>query len=195
MPKASTIIFQDSDNLRRSMRDAEEIAERYANWVEILAVWDELYHDIDKDILDSGISRVVAAADDGGFLNMMQADIAQATFEQKIENLGFLPLRTIVIKTGVWNSECVSNQRSGRYARFYKFTLIEPLTLSIDLSSSVDTYLYLLRSDGSVLDENDNWQDGTNSRINRHLVAGTYMIEATTLGEEESGEFSLAINT
>ncbi len=187
--------FQDSDNLQRSVREAEEIAEGYADWVEILSVWDEVFHNVDKDILESGISHVVAAADDGGFLDMMQADLSHAARQATAVDLGFLPPQTIVIKTGIWSSEYVSNQRPGSYARFYKFTLTEPLMLSIDLSSSVDAYLYLLRADGTVLDENDDWQDGTDSRISRHLAAGTYTIEATTFGEAESGEFSLAINT
>ena len=70
-----------------------------------------------------------------------------------------------------------------------------PVGVQIDLSSEIDAYLYLLDADGNVLEENDDWQNGTDSRISRHLSTGTYTIQATTFDEEESGEFSLAINT
>ena len=191
--------FRDSDNLQRCVREAEEIAEGYADWVEILSVWDTVFHDVERDILRSGIERIVAAADDGGFLHEMQEDLAQAAREQTcMEDLGFLPPSTNVIKTGTWSTECVSERRNGSYTKYFTFVLPLPLAITIDLTSSVDTYLYLLNgtsADGAVLDENDDWEDGTDSRISRHLAAGTYTIEATTFGEAESGEFSLAINT
>ena len=191
--------FQDSDNLQRCVRKAEEIAEGYTDWVEILSVWDMVFHDVDRDILISGIERIVAAADDGGFLHEMQGDLTQAAREQTcMEDLGFLPPAANIIKTGTWSSGCFSERRNGSYARYFTFALPLPLTITIDLRSNVDTYLYLLNGsniDGAVLDENDDWQDGTDSRISRHLAAGTYTIEATTFGESESGEFSLSINT
>lgn len=74
-----------------------------------------------------------------------------------------------------------------------------PMFVTIDLTSNdADTYLYLIKGsdlDGDVLEENDDWQDGTDSRISRHLVPGTYIIETTTYQTEKPGDFSLAINT
>ena len=69
--------------------------------------------------------------------------------------------------------------------------------VSIDLESSVDTYLYL-RSDGGTsgdaLHEDDDGGDGTNSRIVATLSAGTYTIEATTYNAGETGSFELTIS-
>ena len=102
-----------------------------------------------------------------------------------------------VSRNGAWNGDCASTHRSGSYARFYSFSLSEPAEVQIDLTSSEDTYLYLLRgadSGGTVLGENDDVVNGeTDSRITETLAAGRYTVEATTYGEGVSGEFSLSV--
>ena len=102
-----------------------------------------------------------------------------------------------VSRNGVWNGDCASTHRSGSYARFYSFTLSEQAEVQIDLTSSEDTYLYLLRgadSGGTVLGENDDVVNGeTDSRITETLAAGSYTVEATTYGAGVSGEFSLSV--
>ena len=104
-----------------------------------------------------------------------------------------------VSRNGAWNGDCASTHRSGSYARFYSFTLSEQAEVQIDLTSSEDTYLYLLRgadSGGTVLGENDDVVNGeTDSRITETLAAGAYTVEATTYGEGVSGEFSLSVVT
>ena len=83
---------------------------------------------------------------------------------------------------GAWSDDCVSARQAGNYHRSYSFTLGAPTDLQIDLTSERDTYLYLVREDGTVLDQNNNVGRGNiNSRIvQTALAAGTYTVEATT---------------
>ena len=83
---------------------------------------------------------------------------------------------------GAWSDDCVSARQTGNYHRSYRLTLGAPTDLQIDLTSERDTYLYLLREDGTVLDQNNNVGRGNiNSRIvQTALAAGTYTVEATT---------------
>ena len=104
-----------------------------------------------------------------------------------------------VTKTGSWTGACGSTHQDGGYARFYAFTLDTQTTVQIDLTSSEDTYLYLLRgsdSDGTVIAENDDAAgQGTNSRITETLASGTYTVEATTYRSGTTGSFDLTIAT
>ena len=104
-----------------------------------------------------------------------------------------------VTRTGSWTGACGSTHRAGRYARFYAFTLDTQTAVQIDLTSSEDTYLYLLSgsdSDGTVIAENDDADgQGTNSRITETLASGTYTVEATTYGSGTTGSFNLTIAT
>ncbi len=98
-------------------------------------------------------------------------------------------------RSGTWSSSCSSTNRSGRYARFYSFQVSRTSTVRIDLTSSIDTYLYLLSgsgTSGSVLTYNDDGGTGRNSRISRSLSAGTYTVEATTYPSRRTGSFSLS---
>ena len=100
--------------------------------------------------------------------------------------------------SGTWTSSCSSTHRSGRYAKFYTFSLSGTSTVQIDLTSSTDTFLYLLSgssSSGSVIASNDDGGNGYNSRISRSLSAGTYTIEATTYSSGRTGSFSVSLQT
>ena len=102
-----------------------------------------------------------------------------------------------VTRNGSWTGNCASTHRPGHYARFYSFTLTQQTEVEINLTSSEDTYLYLLRgadANGAVVAENDDGvSDNTNSRISRTLAAGTYTIEATTYTKGATGDFTLSI--
>ena len=102
----------------------------------------------------------------------------------------------VVIRNGNWGSDCRSARRTGSYARFYTFTLSRAHNVRIDLTSSHDTYLYLMsgsRTTGSVLESDDDDGDGRNSRIRRRLASGTYTIEATTNNGRKTGAFALTV--
>ncbi len=100
--------------------------------------------------------------------------------------------------SGAWASECRSEDRHGRYAWFYTFTLDSTNEVTIDLMSSADTYLYLRRGLGrkssAVLALDDDGGDGYNSRIRRSLAAGDYTIEATTYRASTAGSFTLTVD-
>ena len=87
---------------------------------------------------------------------------------------------------GTLTSDCLSTRRTDqdRYARSYEFRLTQPTDLRIDLTSALDTYLYVLNADGTVYDENDDVAEGRNpnSRVEKNFGAGTYTVEATTYG-------------
>ena len=84
------------------------------------------------------------------------------------------------------------------YARYYSFTLDAESEVTIELTSSVDTYLYLRegsRTTGTALHSNDDIESGNlNSRIVATLSAGTYSIEATTYSEGAAGSFTLSVS-
>lgn len=95
---------------------------------------------------------------------------------------------------GTWASSCTSLHRSGRYARYYVFTLTATTSVQIDLSSGVDPYLYLLASNGqTVLAQDDDGGGNRNARISRSLEPGTYVIEATTDSSRRTGSFTLSL--
>ena len=99
---------------------------------------------------------------------------------------------------GTWAPGCNSQERSGSYARYYTLDLEEEAQVTIDLESSVDTYLYLREDNattGTALHEKDDIESGnTNSRIAATLAAGTYTIEATTYAEGQTGSFTLTVS-
>ena len=110
------------------------------------------------------------------------------------------------ILNGGWSSDCVSeNTPSGpsnppigtRYSRFYAFTLSADSDVTIDLSSSEDTYLLLMEGEGrngEVIAENDDIRSGlTNSRIEASLQPGSYTIEATTFSVRTTGYFQISL--
>ena len=100
---------------------------------------------------------------------------------------------------GTWASDCQSTAADRGYARYYGFTLLQQSYVTIELTSSIDPYLYLRDGDarsGVFLYENDDIAIGgvnLNSRINETLPAGTYTIEATTYNPGETGNFTLTI--
>ena len=101
---------------------------------------------------------------------------------------------------GMWADDCQSRVSNRGYARYYNFTLEQESTVTMELTSNVDTYLYLRQGDtttGTALHENDDIESGgvnLNSRISETLAAATYTIEATTYAEDRTGTFSLTIN-
>ena len=99
-------------------------------------------------------------------------------------------------RSGSWSSACGSTHRSGRYARFYTFNVSGTADARIDLTSSVDTYLFLLSGSGKSspeLTHDDDGGEGRNSRIVQELTVGAYTVEATTYGTAKTGSFSLTM--
>ena len=107
---------------------------------------------------------------------------------------------------GNWDGTCPSGREpepyggSGdRHARYYTFTLSATSNITIALTSSEDTYLYLLEGVNKgvpYLYENDDITPGSNlnSRIEQRLQPGEYTIEATTYYSQKTGEFTLEVS-
>ena len=107
--------------------------------------------------------------------------------------------------TRQWDTDCTSEKQAGagigdKYAKFYTFTLGVTSNVTINLSSSIDPFLYLMRGAGTsntVLYENDDIVYGVdlNSRIVADLAPGTYTIEATTYQtlQGSGSEFTLSV--
>ena len=109
---------------------------------------------------------------------------------------------------GAWDDTCLSENRpddefgpgNGDYhARFYTITLGEERRVTINLSSEVDTFLYLMKGagkDGTIEAFNDDVRVNVdlNSRIVfSNLEAGEYTIEATTFHPDTDGSFTLDV--
>ncbi len=89
-----------------------------------------------------------------------------------------------------------SEINSSHYSKYYYFTIENDKNVTIDLSSTTDTYLFLLNGFGkesSVITSNDDYEGTLNSHIEQYLEAGTYTIEATTFSSNQWGEFNLNV--
>ena len=103
-----------------------------------------------------------------------------------------------VTLSGTWADSCASVNRSGRYAKFYSFTLNQQADVRIDLTtgSAGNSYTLLLEGSGTSgtwITRDDDGGVGANSQITRELSAGTYTVEATTYASGETGSFTLTI--
>ena len=102
--------------------------------------------------------------------------------------------------TGTWADDCQSMVADRGYARYYSFTMDQESAVTIELTSEVDTFLYLRSGDaqsGDALRENDDIEGGgvnLNSRVSETLAAGSYTIEATTYKEDEVGSFTMTVS-
>ena len=112
-----------------------------------------------------------------------------------LDDLG--TLSGTVTVTGALDTDCVSPNSSGVLARFYSFTLETAAAVEIDLvSSEFDAWLVLREGAdvaGRELVQDDDGGQGTNSRIDTELSAGTYTIEATSFASGETGAFTLTV--
>ena len=105
-----------------------------------------------------------------------------------------------------WDSPCLSENRpdDGRagdyYARFFTFTIDEAATISVMVTSEIDTYMYLMKGsakDGVIEVENDDFIQYVNLNAGIEdfaLDAGSYTIEATAYDAEKSGNFRLMVS-
>ena len=115
---------------------------------------------------------------------------------------GWVSSGTLGPQAGSWDSGCVLPEgRMGRsgtfYAEHYMFRLLFDAVVTIDLTSSTDTYLFLLEGYGAHGDEVDRDNDGgagSNSRLaNLSLAAGGYTVVASTYQRERTGEFEVSL--
>ncbi len=99
---------------------------------------------------------------------------------------------------GRWTTEdCDSRFRAGSDAHTYRFRVAAPGRVRVELTSAgADPYLYLLAEDGTRIAENDDGGANLDARVERDLLPGVYMIEATTVGGRSRGpaDFGIAVS-
>ena len=100
-----------------------------------------------------------------------------------------------------WADRCESTNRLNKYAKHFGFTLASASTVTIELVSSTDPYLFLMSgqgTSGTELAKNDDSGDAElglqNSRITYAASAGTYTAEATTFGSGATGDFTITVS-
>ncbi len=190
--------FQDTDRAVRCMSEAEELADSSDDYSALEEAWRVGIPSLDPEIRRSGLQRLLDNPDVEDYIDIIEMAIADQSVHREgaVRDLGTLT-QSPVSETGTWGEEGQSARREGSYARYYRFTLPQAVEVTIDLTSQVDTYLYLISGDihsGELLAEDDDGLDNYNSRIRRQLAAGIYSLEATTYHEEEPGVFTLTIS-
>ena len=106
------------------------------------------------------------------------------------------PTGSAVRAEGRWTTEdCESRFRPGNDAHTYSFEVRSPGRIRIELTSpEADPYLYLLAADGTRLADDDDGGAGLAARVERDLLPGVYLVEATTVGGRGRGaaDFTLS---
>ncbi|MCY3925583.1 MAG: PPC domain-containing protein [bacterium] len=97
---------------------------------------------------------------------------------------------------GRWTTEdCDSRFRPGNDAHTFSFQVRGAGRIRIELTSTAaDPYLYLLAVDGTRLADDDDGGAGLSARVERDLLPGVYLVEATTVGGRGRGaaDFTLS---
>lgn len=107
-------------------------------------------------------------------------------------------LSSILTASGVWTSgDCDQSQfLENRPGQLFSFRLSAEAEVRIDLTSPErDSIVYLQAEDGRLIDSDDDTGGGVNARIERSLPAGSYQIEASTIGwsNRKDGTFELSL--
>ena len=80
-----------------------------------------------------------------------------------------------------------------RYADWWQLRETDKRTVTIDLmSTSFDTYMYLLDENFAYLAEDDDGGEGLDARITMDLGAGTFYVLVTSYDARESGPYTLS---
>ena len=76
----------------------------------------------------------------------------------------------------------------------FKFSVSQSTSILIDLNSSVDTYLYLLNDENTIIASNNDSNRTLNSQLLMTLSTGTYTIVAATYQPGNSADFNLSVS-
>jgi len=91
------------------------------------------------------------------------------------------------------SSDCRSPLKSDGYTDMHRVTLAQAGTYLFNQASpTLDTYLLLLSSDGSLIGANDDILTSTDSRIKAVLPAGEYVIGATSYNANATGSYTFS---
>jgi len=76
----------------------------------------------------------------------------------------------------------------------FRFVLTQAATVSVASTGALDTFGSLLDASGQTVAENDDLGVGSNFRIRRRLLAGTYYIVVRGASDTETGAYGLQIS-
>lgn len=116
------------------------------------------------------------------------------------EHLGLLELGTDLETTGTWTLDTCGSRFVVQHPAFgYTFELATGGRVRLDLRSTEgDSVMSLISPTRGLISANDDGGERRNSRIERYLEAGTYLVEATTYWERDaqlaSADFELVIH-
>jgi len=92
--------------------------------------------------------------------------------------------------------DAASLHRPPSFADYCAFTLVADRAVEIEMGGgSMDSFMYLLSSTGTVIASDDNSLAGKDPKITAELFAGTYTIEATTTIPGQTGNYSLRLKS
>ena len=121
----------------------------------------------------------------------------QESTDCEVIDLGTLSGEALEAVGRLTSEDCDSRFRTGSDAHTYRFRVATAGRVRIDLTSAgADPYLYLLAEDGSRIADNDDGGARIDARVERDLLPGTYLIEATTAGGRSRGpaDFALSVS-
>ena len=102
---------------------------------------------------------------------------------------------------GEWTrDDCESTRRDDTYVDYYTFEVegTRSRSVTIDLDSREDTYLFLISGDSAAgtdyIERDDDGGPGRDARIRRTLRPGSYTIAATTYYEHERDDYTLEVS-
>jgi uncharacterized protein (TIGR03437 family) len=165
-------------------------------------------------VLDSNGTVIASDDDSGGDLNSrILHNFAAGTYRIEVSsydageagpyNLSIGPATAPVVNTitpgqTVNGSLTPGSGRSvgcaGCFADLYQFSVGSPQTLLLTMNSTeFDTYLRVLGANGVTVAFDDDGAGGTDSRVAYNFPAGTYRVEATSYGVDESGAYRLSL--
>lgn len=124
------------------------------------------------------------------FVGMVMADFPGERLIKNIINLNDLNNLSSKTVTSSWSNSGGRN-KSSKGNPLIELVLDANATITLDLTSSADTYLYLLNANGGGITSNDDGGSGYNSRITRTLNAGTYLVVAATYSSGKNASFNL----
>ncbi|WP_437486707.1 RICIN domain-containing protein [Sorangium sp. So ce1014] len=95
---------------------------------------------------------------------------------------------------GYWKSSGGQSATSAKNRSFLVDYAGPTRAVTFDLTSPVDTYLYLLDASGNVLAQDNDSGDAANARITLTLSTGTYKLVAATYASGKAEEFAISSN-
>ena len=76
---------------------------------------------------------------------------------------------------------------------YFRMTITQAGTLTVETTGTTDTYGYLQNAAGTTLAENDNGGVGRNFQIVEHVTTGTYYVEVEGFDEKDIGPYTLRV--